>query len=104
MNCCGMKGFLSYLILWSLGRKRMNGAELVRELEKRKGTKPSPGTVYPALKALRNRRLITCDKNKYYSLTKKGKEELDSACHTFCAIFYDVGDMLDCCKVKKQSI
>ena len=44
MECCNMKGFLSYLILWMLGKKEMNGAQIATELEKRKGSKPSPGT------------------------------------------------------------
>ena len=36
MECCKMKGFLSYLILWNLSKKSMTGAELAKELEKRK--------------------------------------------------------------------
>jgi len=50
MKCCDMKGFLSYLILWILKKENMNGAGIAVELEKRKGSKPSPGTIYPALK------------------------------------------------------
>jgi DNA-binding PadR family transcriptional regulator len=98
MKCCDMKGFLSYLILWILSRKSMNGAEIAKELEKRKGTKPSPGTVYPALKELRKKGLITSDKNKYYSLTKRGENELRSACSLFCRTFYDMKEMFSCCK------
>jgi len=97
MKCCDMKGFLSYLILWNLGKKSMNGSELARELEKRRGTKPSPGTIYPALKELTEKGLIVADKGKAYSLTKKGKEELKSACSFFCNAFYDMKDMFKCC-------
>jgi len=93
-----MKGFLSYLILWNLRKKSMNGAELAKELEKRRGTKPSPGTIYPALKELKNNGLIFANKNKVYSLTKKGKEELNSACSSFCNTFYDIKDMFKCCR------
>ena len=55
MKCCDMKGYLSYLILWVLSRKSMTGAEITKELEKRRGKKPSPGTVYPALKELKEK-------------------------------------------------
>ncbi|WP_431062122.1 PadR family transcriptional regulator [Methanobacterium sp.] len=98
MECCEMKGYLTYLILWILGKKSMNGAEIGRELEKRRGTKPSPGTIYPALKELRNKGLIDVDENKYYSLTSKGEEELKSSCKFFCNIFYDIKEMSDFCE------
>ena len=58
-----MKGFLSYLILWNLNKKSMTGAELAKDFEERKGTKPNPGTIYPALKELKGRGLIRSDKN-----------------------------------------
>jgi DNA-binding PadR family transcriptional regulator len=91
--CCEMKGFLSFLILWNLGKKSMSGAQLACELEKRKGSKPSPGTIYPVLKELKKNGAITCDSRKVYSLTKKGKEELKNACGSFHSIFYDVAEM-----------
>ena len=93
-----MRGFLSYLILWNLSKKNMSGAKVAKELEKRKGTKPSPGTIYPALKELRKKGLVMVDKNKIYSLTKKGKKELKNACSFFCKAFYDVKEMFNCCK------
>lgn len=98
MKCCDMRGFLSYLVLWILSKKNMTGAEIAKELEKRKGTKPSPGTIYPALKELKEKGLIYSNKNKEYSLTKKGKNELKSACSMFCKIFYDMDDMFKCCR------
>ena len=39
MECCEMKGYLTYLILWNLSQTRMNGAQITREFEKRRGTK-----------------------------------------------------------------
>jgi DNA-binding PadR family transcriptional regulator len=93
-----MKGFLSYLILWILSKKKMNGAEISRELEIRRSTKPSPGTLYPALKELKDKGLIESDENKYYSLTDKGKKELNSACNFFCKTFYDMKEMFNCCE------
>jgi len=98
MKCCDMKGFLSYLILWNLSKKSMNGSQLAKELEKRKGSKPSPGTIYPALKELKEKKLIVADKNKVYSLTKEGKDELRGACAKFCQTFYDMKDMFSCCR------
>jgi len=98
MECCGMKGFLSYLILWIVSKGGKNGAEIARELEKRRGEKPSPGTIYPALKELKERGLLSVDNNKKYSLTKKGEKELKSACSLFCQMFYDIKDMSSCCK------
>lgn len=98
MYCCDMKGFLSYLILWILNKKKMNGADIAVELEKRRGTKPSPGTLYPALKELKDKGLIESDDNKYYTLTEKGKKELTSACNFFCKAFYDMKEMFNSCK------
>ena len=95
MKCCEMKGYLTYLILWIIGKNSMNGAEIGRELEKRRGTKPSPGTIYPALKELKKKGLIDVDDNKNYSLTPKGKDELKSSCKFFCNIFYDMKEMSD---------
>lgn len=95
MECCEMKGFLTYLILWILSKKNLNGAEIGRELEKRRGTRPSPGTIYPALKELKNKGLIRMDDAKIYSLTDDGQEELKSGCASFCKIFYDMVEMSD---------
>jgi len=93
-----MRGFLSYLVLWMLKHHKMNGAQIAKELEKRKGSKPSPGTIYPVLKELKEDGLIDSDDNKEYSLTNKGEEELISACTLFCRQFHDFHDMLECCK------
>lgn len=93
MAGCDMKGFLSFLILWLLSRKSMTGAELALELKKRKGSKPSPGTIYPALKDLRAKGLLSVDKGKRYSLTRKGKRELETSLRTFFETFCDVDEM-----------
>ena len=93
-----MKGFLSFSILWMLNKKNMTGAEIGLELEKRKGSKPSPGTIYPALKELKKKGLITSDKVKKYSLTKKGKNELNEGLNTFFVMFSDFEEMRSCCR------
>lgn len=92
-----MKGFLSLFILWSLNKQSMTGAQIAEEIGKRKGTKPSPGTIYPALKDLKEKGLITSTKKKEYSLTKKGKEELQHGLRMFCTVFSDFQQMRSCC-------
>jgi PadR family transcriptional regulator, regulatory protein PadR len=96
--CCDMKGFLSYLVLWLLRDEKMTGSQIAKELEKRRGSKPSPGTIYPVLKELKADELISCDEDKEYSLTQKGEEELKGACAAFCRQFHDFHEMLECCK------
>lgn len=76
----------------------MKGAEISKELEKRRGKRPSSGTLYPPLNELKNKELIIIDEKKYYSLTPKGEIELKEACKYFCNIFYDVEEMLNFCK------
>lgn len=98
MECCKPKGYLTYLILWILSKKSMKGAEISKELEKRRGKKPSSGTLYPPLNELKNKELISVDEKKYYSLTPQGEKELKEACEYFCNIFYDVEEMLNFCK------
>jgi DNA-binding PadR family transcriptional regulator len=93
-----MKGFLSFLILWLISKKSMTGTEIASELEKRRGHKPSPGTVYPVLKDLKDKGLLSVDDNKRYSLTKKGRKELDIHINTFFETFCDIDEMRSCCK------
>ncbi len=94
---CDMKGFLSFLILWLLSKQSMNGAAIAGEMEKRKGTRPSPGTLYPALKDLKEKGLIHANNDKEYTLTTKGRKELDKGLVTFCTIFSDFEEMKSCC-------
>ena len=57
----------------------MYGQELAKEIDKRKGAKPSPGTIYPALKELKKRKLIDSTKKEEISFTRLQKtEEKDS--------------------------
>lgn len=88
-----MRGFLSFLILFLLSKKPMSGQDLSHELEKRRGDKPSPGTIYPALKSLKQANLIhekREGKSINYSLTENGKQTLKSAKEQFCRTFTDV--------------
>lgn len=91
--CCDMRGMLSFLILFLLSKKEKSGQQLSEELEKRRGCKPSPGTIYPALKTMKEVGLLTErkeGKSIYYSLTTKGKRTLKIAKERFCREFSDI--------------
>ena len=95
---CRMKGFLSFLVLWLVSKQAMTGAELSQELERRRGSRPSPGTIYPVLKYLTEHELLKVDEDKKYSLTKKGKEELEMSLEHFFDTFDDIDEMRKHCK------
>lgn len=91
--CCDMRGMLSFLILFLLSKKEMHGQEIADELEKRKESRPSPGTIYPALKSLKSSGLISEKKegkNIKYSLTSDGKNVLKNAKEKFTRAFRDI--------------
>lgn len=91
--CCDMRGMLSFLLLFLLSKKPMHGQELADELEKRKGDRPSPGTIYPALKDLKKEDLIKESKEGKtitYHLTPIGKKVLSVAKAKFCKAFTDI--------------
>ena len=92
-----MKGFLTFLILWLISKKEMTGAEITEELERRRGNRPSPGTIYPVLKDLTESELLIVDENKKYSLTKTGKKELEASLDTFFNTFCDIDEMRSHC-------
>ncbi len=92
-NCCDMRGMLSFLVLWLLNKRDMYGDEIARELGKMKGEKPTPGTIYPALKQLKHRGAIESKKEGrrvVYSLTKRGEKGLKEAMEYFFSVFGDV--------------
>ena len=78
-ECCDMRGMLSFLVLFLLSKKEMHGQEIADELERRKGSRPSPGTIYPALKGLKESGFIEEKKEGKiitYRLTKDGERAL----------------------------
>ncbi len=91
---CDMKGFLSFIVLRLISKSAMSGTAIMQELRKRRGTKPSPGTIYPVLKSLCEAGFIrekkSEGKEKMYGLTKKGRKEVEIATRKFCRIFYDM--------------
>src|SRR3954466_12193936 len=86
-NCCDMRGMIGFLILFLLSKKPMHGQELANEIANRKGEKkPSPGTIYPALKGLREMGFIIEEKEGktiVYTLTEKGENALRMAKRKF---------------------
>lgn len=102
-SCCSMKGFLTFIVLRLISKKSMSGEDVREEIRKRKGTRPSPGTVYPVLKYLKKsgfiEEIISKGKTKRYKITKKGKKELSEATKKFCMLFYDMkGDFSRRCR------
>ncbi len=92
---CDMRGMLSFQILWLLSKKKMHGEELATEIEKRRGEKPKAGTIYPALKDLKEKRLIKSEKKGRiitYSLTPRGKNAIKHATMYFCKSFGEIFD------------
>ena len=75
----------------------MTGAEIALELEKRKGKKPSPGTIYPALKNMKKHNLVSIDENKSYTLTEKGEKSLENHLQAVIRTFHDIDEMKSCC-------
>ncbi len=72
----------------------MHGQELADEIARRKGEKPSPGTIYPALKNLREMGFIIEEEKEgktiVYALTQRGKNALKIAKQRFVKTFLDV--------------
>jgi len=88
-----MRGFLGFLILFFLSQKSMHGQEIANEIAKRKGEKPSPGTIYPALKGLREAKFIEEEKDGKiitYTLTPRGRKALSIAKRKFTKTFLGV--------------
>ena len=89
-KCCDMRGLLGFLILFLLSKKSMHGQDIANEIAKRKGEKPSPGTIYPALKSLKESGFLDEQKEGkmiIYNLTGKGKKALEIAKKKFSRTF-----------------
>ena len=90
---CDMRGMLGFLILFLISKKPMHGKELADEITRRRGEKPSPGTLYPAIKNLREAGFLDEKKEGKtitYTLTPSGKKALVIAKRKFCKIFLGV--------------
>ena len=97
-GCCDMRGMLSFMIMWILSKGEMSkgemyGQQIAEELAKRRGEKPNPGTLYPALKDLEANNMVssrTEGRRRFYSLTTEGEKELETACTYFCKVFGEI--------------
>jgi DNA-binding PadR family transcriptional regulator len=71
----------------------MYGQELAIEIAKRRGEKPNPGTIYPALKDLHRRGLIQMrseGRKTVYELTKQGQVGIVEATYYFTRVFGEI--------------
>lgn len=91
---CDMRGFLTFTVLRLTSKEEMSGDDIRCELERRKGSKPSPGTIYPALKSMSKngwiREVSSGGREKKYRITQRGRKELDAAIRKFVAMFCDM--------------
>lgn len=84
---------MGFLILFLLSKKPMHGQELAEDIAQRKGDRPSPGTIYPALKSLREAGFISEEKEGkiiVYTLTERGKQALRIAKRKFTRTFLGI--------------
>jgi len=94
-DCCDMRGFLTFQILWELRDGPLNGQEIAERIAQRRGAKPTPGTIYPALKDLEERGTIKSEKEgrqRVFSLTKDGRDGYIAAARYFNQVFGDIAE------------
>ena len=76
-----MEGYLKVLVMQELRKKECSGYELMREMSKLTGSRPSPGTMYPMLSSLLEKGLVTVtvkNSKKIYCLSGKGRSFLET--------------------------
>jgi len=103
-DCLHLKGFLTFLILHELNLNSLCGDELAKKIGKRKGAQLTPGTIYPALKRLRRKKLISYRRNgrkKVYLLTEDGKKEVDRLYFLFGNYFYGLKKIIPRIPIEK---
>ncbi|MGB9659934.1 MAG: PadR family transcriptional regulator [Nitrososphaerales archaeon] len=91
--CCDMRGFFSFMVLWLLTKKSMYGSEIAEELKALRGDRPNPGTLYPALKELEKKKLVTSEREgnlRVYRITEKGRAGFEVVHDYFCRCFDDL--------------
>lgn len=88
-----MRGMLSFMILFLLSNRSMYGQEIAEEIGRRKGEKPNPGTIYPALKELSERGYVAVRRDgrmTVYDLTKEGRRTFARARDFFVRAYGDI--------------
>ncbi|MFW9845335.1 MAG: PadR family transcriptional regulator [Candidatus Thorarchaeota archaeon] len=97
--------FSQFYIILMLNEKPSHGYGLMKGFERRTGKKLSPGTLYPFLQQLEEKKLVTQKQQDVgkkrkiiYSLTKKGKKLSDRLFKRFAAITASaLGSSLEVC-------
>ncbi len=90
-----MRGMLSFMVLFLLSKRSMYGQEIAEEIGRRKGEKPNPGTIYPALKDLSAKGLVDVKRDgrrTVYDLTRDGRKVFNQARELFIKAYADVID------------
>ena len=75
-----LRGFLKIIVLKALAESPKSGYSLMKFVEQKIGHKPSPGSIYPILDFFLNDGVIdlkVVGRSKIYSLTLKGKKNLE---------------------------
>jgi PadR family transcriptional regulator PadR len=94
-DCCDMRGMLTFQILWELRNGPLNGQQIAEQIAMRRGSKPTPGTIYPALKDLEDRGTVKSEKEgrqRVYSLTEAGIAGYIEAARYFNQVFGDIAE------------
>ena len=76
-----LRGFLKIVVLKALAKDSKSGYSLMKFVEERIGSKPSPGSMYPLLDNLKKEGLVNVKgvgRSKEYSLTVDGKHKLEA--------------------------
>ncbi|MFX0054973.1 MAG: PadR family transcriptional regulator [Promethearchaeota archaeon] len=86
---------LTFQILWELRNGPLNGQQIAEQIAMRRGTKPTPGTIYPALKDLEDRGTVKSEKEgrqRVYSLTEAGMAGYIEAARYFNQVFGNIAE------------
>jgi len=74
-----LRGFLKIVVLKALGESPKSGYSLMKFIEERVGSKPSPGSMYPLLEGLKKEGLVDAKgvgRSTEYKLTIDGRHKL----------------------------
>ncbi len=72
-----MEGYLKFIVLKTLAKKQLSGYNLMKSIGMLTGKKPSPGSMYPLLKSLKEKDLLEENdegRSKIYTLTARGRK------------------------------
>ncbi|MEK6812615.1 MAG: PadR family transcriptional regulator [Nanoarchaeota archaeon] len=71
-----MDGYLKFIVLKILAKAPFSGYKLMQHIKQATGKKPSPGSIYPLLKSLKEKGLLMekkKERSKIYTLTARGR-------------------------------